>query len=777
MSPAPTTTDHSSGGRLVASDGRTLPLRGVTVRAEARGGLARAALHQRFVNAYAEPLRVTYLVPLPADAALAGYAFRIGDRRIAGEVDRIAAARERFETALVEGRSAGLVQQERANLFTLELGNVPAGAEIVAEMTIDQPLGWLDEGAWEWRFPTVVAPRYLGAEGRVSDADRGGVDVAENTMAVRADVMLVVRDALGDGDTPVSPSHHLTVAAGAAGLEARLSGDPDEPGAPVALDRDVVIRWPSATAEPGLAIDVARPAAGRPHAGAAYGLLTVTPPRPESRPPATPRDLIVLIDTSGSMTGEPLAQGAAVACALVESLVDADQLELIAFSSQPRRWRRSPARATESARRDAVQWLAALRAEGSTEMREAVIEALRPLRKDAQRQVVLVTDGLIGFESEIVATLARDLPIGSRLHTVGVGSSVNRALTTAAARAGRGAEVVVGLGEDAGPHVARLLTRMRQPVLTEIKISGSALLDHAPRAVPDVYAGSPLRVALRLRPEGGDLHVHGVTPAGARGSTPAGDPMESGVWDADLVVQAVAAGEGNAAVVSLYGREAVEDLEMSRAAGLPVRDHDVERIGLEFQIATRLTSWVAVSEEPAVDPGQPARRERIPHALPHGMSVEGLGLRRAPVVRLAMGHSVAEEPVAFLRRFPIEEMEELRPAPPGAVRGGPSYRRRDLTLGRLHGRLVLQKDRELTIEIDVDRDVDWTPQDAKVFWPDGAAVPAEIVTDRTTANGHVAPGLVVRLGVRLMTDGPADAPERVTVRTRGALLTIDIRRA
>jgi hypothetical protein len=91
--------------------------------------------------------------------------------------------------------------------------------------------------------------------------------------------------------------------------------------------------------------------------------------------------------------------------------------------------------------------------------------------------------------------------------------------------------------------------------------------------------------------------------------------------------------------------------------------------------------------------------------------------------------------------------------------------------------LVLQKDRELTIEIDVDRDVDWTPQDAKVFWPDGAAVPAEIVTDRTTANGHVAPGLVVRLGVRLMTDGPADAPERVTVRTRGALLTIDIRRA
>jgi Ca-activated chloride channel family protein len=739
--------DRSSGGRLVASDGRRLPLRGVRLRADARGGLARAVLEQRFVNPYVEALRVSYLVPLPVDSALAGYAFRIGDRRIAGEVDRIEAARERFETALLEGRSAALVEQDRSNLFTQEIGNVPPGVEVVAELTIDQPLSWLDEGAWEWRFPTVVAPRYLGVEGRVTDADRLTVDVAEAGVAVDAGVTLVVRDALPGGSAPVSPSHRITVAPGASGPEVRLADEP------VALDRDVVVRWLAAAKATGLALDAARPVAGRPHAGAAYGLLTVVPPSPESRPLTRPRDLIVLIDTSGSMTGEPLAHAKAVACALVESLFEMDQLELIAVSNRPRRWRRHATRVTETARRDATEWLQALEAAGSTEMRDAVTEALRPLRSDAQRQTALITDGLIGFESEIVATVARELPIGSRVHTVGVGSSVNRALTAAAARAGRGAEVVIGLGEEVRPHVARLLARMRAPVMTEIKISGSALLDHAPAAVPDVYAGAPLRVALKLRPEGGDLHVHGQTPAGA--------------WDKDVIAPAVAAGEGSPAVVSLYGREAVEDLEVQRASGVEMVDRDVERIGLDFQIATRRTSWVAVGEEPAVDPRQPVRRERIPHALPHGLSIEGLGLGRLPRPSQRVMMSLAAPALSDFARTSFAESVAER-----SLSLRQSSRPR-----RLAGRLVVRRGRELTLEISVETALDWDPEEAKVVWPDRTVVRADIVEDRTTVSGRVAFGLVVRLGLRLVADGPGAPPERVVLTTPHGPLVISVLRA
>src|SRR5688572_18505357 len=148
-------THVSSGGRLVSADGRQLPLLSTGLRAEARGGLCRVVLEQRFQNPYAEPLSVTYQMPLPADGAVSGYAFVLGDKRIAGEVDRKAAARERFERAIIEGRTAGIVEQDRSSLFTQELGNLPPGAPLTAELTIDQKLGWLPEGAWEWRFPTV----------------------------------------------------------------------------------------------------------------------------------------------------------------------------------------------------------------------------------------------------------------------------------------------------------------------------------------------------------------------------------------------------------------------------------------------------------------------------------------------------------------------------------------------------------------------------------------------------------------------------------------------
>ena len=141
------------------------------------------------------------------------------------------------------------------------------------------------------------------------------------------------------------------------------------------------------------------------------------PPAPGEAARAFPRDLIVLLDTSGSMSGTPLAQARAVVTALVESLGDADRLELIAFADRPRRWRARPAAATAAARTEARRWLDGLEAGGATEMGQGIAEALRPLRPDAQRQVVLVTDGLIGFEGEIVAAVARDLPPGSRLHT------------------------------------------------------------------------------------------------------------------------------------------------------------------------------------------------------------------------------------------------------------------------------------------------------------------------------------------------------------------------
>ncbi|MCB1774523.1 MAG: hypothetical protein KDI88_12970, partial [Gammaproteobacteria bacterium] len=195
----------SNGARLFTNDGtRDLPLRATRLRARACGGFARVILEQWFANPWNEPLVVTYALPLPHDGAVSGFAFTIGSRRVVGEVDTLEEARSRFEQAMVQGRSAGLLEQERGSLFTQQLGNIPPGEDIVAEITIDQPLAWLDGGAWEWRFPLVVAPRYLGGAGRVPDADRLVQDVTTAGDGPELGFEIAIADTLSGNGTPWS---------------------------------------------------------------------------------------------------------------------------------------------------------------------------------------------------------------------------------------------------------------------------------------------------------------------------------------------------------------------------------------------------------------------------------------------------------------------------------------------------------------------------------------------------------------------------------------------
>jgi Ca-activated chloride channel homolog len=751
--------EATAGGRLVTSDGRALPLVAVRLSAEARGGLCRSVLVQVFENPHPEPLQVSYLFPLPHGGAVSGFSYQLGDRRVVGEVELSARARERFEEAVLSGRSAALVDQHRGSLFTQELGNVPPGARVEAELVVDQRLDWRAEGAWEWRFPTAVAPRYQGAPGRVPDAGRTVVEVAAGSTPPRLSVSLLVRDPLAPGRRPECPSHPLAFAAEGGLLRAAL---PE--GALAQLDRDLVVRWPAAAPEVGVSLDAFRASGGR-LGQRAFGLLTVVPPVPGARAPALPRDLVLLLDVSGSMSGPPLDQARHVAGALVDTLGDEDQLELIAFGNAPLRWRRGAVRATAARRREAHAWLARLQAGGGTEMREGIREALRGLRADAQRQVVLVTDGLIGFEAEVVAEILATLPAGSRVHTVGVGPAVNRSLTGPAARAGRGLEVVIGPGEDPERAAAALCARTAAPLVTNLAVEGSAVVAHAPARLPDLFAGAPVLVPLELAPAGGTLRIRGLTAEGH--------------FERTLQLAALAGGAGSPAAAALFGREAVEDLELRLAAGEPQGplDRTVERIGLDFQLSTRLTSWVAVSEEVTVDPTRPVRRERVPQELAHGLSVEGLGLRPAApfagapaVLRAALasppagpamkafelarsravggaadkakkGAPVQEEKEDEGARWDFFAQEALVHADADAAATGPAQ------VLRLAARRRAAGERRLVLEAVAGAPgLEWEPPArARVRLADGAEVELELDLAATTAAASLAAGTSLRV--------------------------------
>jgi Ca-activated chloride channel family protein len=652
MQSARSTEEASLGGaELLTPDGRSLPLVAAKLRVDAGGGLARVVLEQTFENPYDDTLRVTYKMPLPVDGAVSGYAFRIGTRTITGRVDRKETARARFEAAIAQGKTAALLEQDKADIFTQEIGNIPPRQTIVCEITIDQRLAWKPEGEWELRFPTVIGPRYIGAS--ITEADRRAshVELAEGGVRGRVHLEVKIADAITDGRRAESPSHLL---------QTRLDGvvellDPSGGR----LDRDVVVRWAVAKRDVGLAVQVARPAAGVANGRHAYALLSIVPPAPDAGFETMPRDLIVLLDTSGSMGGGPLDQGKRVVAALIDSLTEVDRLEVIEFSMRANRYTSSPVPGTKREKEKAIAWVMMREANGGTEMQSAIVDALRGIRPGAQRQVVLVTDGYVGGEEQIVTLLHESLPESCRMHVVGVGSGVNRTLAASLARAGRGAEVLVGLDEDAEKSARSLVDKTRAPVLTDLTISGDAFIECSPEHVPDVFAGAPVLAALQVRPSGGELVVRGKTAGG--------------IWQQKIQVQAADPGEGNPAVVKLYGRERVADLEMRWTIGNEVQaiDREIESIGLVFQIATRRTSWVAIDDDRTVDPRRGTRHEEIPQEIPYGTTMASFG---GPSIQGAMtqGSVTLAAPAMAMRPMALASpMRSMGFGGPPAARSAP----------------------------------------------------------------------------------------------------------
>jgi Ca-activated chloride channel family protein len=325
----------------------------------------------------------------------------------------------------------------------------------------------------------------------------------------------------------------------------------------------------------------------------------------------------------------PLDLAKQVVGLVIDSLDDQDRLELIEFSNEPRRYKGEPIAGTARAKRDAIDWVHQRTASGGTEMMAAVVEALRSLRPGSQRQVVVVTDGYVGGEQQILRALHDKLPASCRLHVLGVGSAVNRSLAIALARAGRGAEVLVGLDEDIERGTKRLVDRTRMPVLTDVEVSGSALVRCAPEHVPDVFEGAPVVAAVALRPEGGELVVRGTLARDSwvqRIHVPPAAQVNPAIDQHSAPLRGAARAGEAAAIVSLYARELVADLETRWTIGdRDAIDREIEATGVKFQIATRLTSWVAIDETRRTD--GPSHHEVMPQALPYGTHAASFGLR------------------------------------------------------------------------------------------------------------------------------------------------------
>lgn len=595
------------------------PLKNTEVSGAISGGLSRVTVTQYFVNPLNEKIEAVYAFPLPSRAAVDDMTMVIGDRTIRGVIKRRDEARAIYEAARDSGRVASLLDQERPNIFTQSVANILPGAEVKIIISYVETLSY-EDGSYEFVFPMVVGPRYIPGQpvgkqaggwaadsDQVPDASKITPPVAPKGMRAGHDISISVSVDAGvalEGIT--SPSHEIVVTRnGESHAQLSLKGNATIPNKDFRLKLDVAGRK--------IADAVMT---HRGERGGFFSLILQPPDRAPARD-VTPKELVFVLDTSGSMSGFPIEKAKETMNLALEGLNPLDTFNLITFAGDTFVLFPEPVPATQENLLRAQAFLATRAGGGGTEMMKAIRTALEPSnRQNHIRVVCFMTDGYVGNDFEIIGEVQRHP--NARVFSFGIGESVNRFLLDKMAEAGRGEVEYVALNDDGSAAAKRFHERVRSPLLTDIDLDWGSLpvTEVYPKRTPDLFSAKPIivtgrytgtaRGVLRLRGKLGGSFIAKEIPIDFPETEPAHDVL-----------------------ATLWARARVEDLmsrdysRLQNGEAPSETKEAITQLGLDFRIMTQFTSFVAVEEMIITDGGKP-RRVEVPVEMPEGVSHSGV---------------------------------------------------------------------------------------------------------------------------------------------------------
>ncbi len=616
--------------RVKRQDGTALgacALEHTDVSAKISGFLARVDVTQRFANPYREKIDAVYVLPLPQNAAVDRMRLQVGRRTIEGKIARREEARRIYEEARESGYVASLLDQERPNIFTQSVANILPGQRIEVTISYLEVLPY-EDGSYQFVFPMVVGPRYIpgtpvvaseekgpstgGGESpdtdEVPDASRitppmtpegtrAGHDVSLKVTLDAGVPIMDMKSALHDVDVQRTSDHSATV---------RLVDDEVIP------NRDFVLTYAVANRELEDAVLAHRGANG------GFFTLILQPPDRVATEDVSPKELVFVIDTSGSMDGFPIEKAKECVNLALDGLYPDDTFNLITFAGDTDVLFPEPVSATPENLKRARAFLEGRGGSGGTEMMTAIRAALEPSdRQDHLRIVCFMTDGYVGNDMEILSEIQKHQ--NARVFSFGIGNSVNRFLLDKMAEEGRGAAEFVSLQDDGSAAARRFHERVRNPLLTDVSIdwAGLRVSDTYPRRIPDVFSATPVVVCGRYdRGQTGTIVVRGK--AGGREITRRVD-----VRFPDREPE-------NDVLGPLWARMRIDDLMSQDFSGIqrgaPKKGvfDEITDLGLKFSLLTQFTSFVAVDD--SVSTGKKAqKRVDVPTELPDGTNRTGLG--------------------------------------------------------------------------------------------------------------------------------------------------------
>jgi len=621
------------------------------------GLVARVSVRQEFRNEGSEWVEGLYVFPLPDGAAVDRMRLHIGERFIEGDIQEKDHAKKTYEKAKQAGKKASLVEQQRANLFTTSVANVAPGERVVVEIEYLESIRY-EDGRFSIRFPMTLTPRYISGQplpdkvgngwsadtNRVPDASQVTPPMVTNSRDHRITLTAMVNAGM-PLETVTSRYHPVSVAEENGSYRVTLDDNA------VSMDHDFELVWQPVRSAAPRATAFTEMIDGMPH-----HLLMVVPPDQDEAPTALMRrEMILIVDTSGSMHGVSIAQAKRAVALALDGLQPTDRFNVIEFNSVTNALYPRSVTATPENVGNALNFVQHLQANGGTEMRPALSMALNSQAPETHlQQIVFITDGSVGYEDEMFSMIEQHLG-NARLFTVGIGSAPNSLFMRKAAEAGRGSFTFISALHEVREKMDGLFRKLEHPQVTDIEIqwpSGVAV-DSYPGTVPDLYLGEP--VSARVRTSGNYRDSDTVTVNGN---------FVTGAWSATLRLQAPQQSEG---VGALWARARIAELaDQERRGGDPAETRAaIVETAIGHHLVSKYTSLVAVDKTPVRPAGSDLSSEQVPNLMPYGQSTNAIfgfpaTATRAPMLRMVGGAYLVTALLLFAVFFPGPQQKHGR---------------------------------------------------------------------------------------------------------------------
>lgn len=584
------------------------------IDAQVNGPVANITLTQDFFNSHDDFAEASYLFPMPEQAAVYAMQISIDGRVIIGSIHEKAEAEQIYQQAVASGQQAAITQQLGANIFRTKVAHIRSGQSIQVSLKYRQVLE-PENGRFSLRLPTTLTPRYVGMqvanESSVVDSTAPQWETDEWTAnSVSMDEIPMENGNFFSLDLDlnaglelaevVSPSHDIAIAQSRSDYQINLS---NEYGL---MDKDVVIEWEL------LAADQTQLVALRERldsTGEEFGLLMLIPPKSSGITASSglPREVIFVLDRSGSMGGGLMRQASDSVAYAVQQLNPEDRFNIVDFSDTAALWSPRTHFGNEDNIRDAVNYVQNLEAGGGTNIADALHSALTlPQNPGWLRQVVFITDGAVADEAGVLRMITDDLG-EARLFTVGIGYAPNSFFMRKAAELGRGTQHMISDQQEIEPQMQALLTQLKHPVLRDIQMDlpGSNNPEHYPAKLPDLYFGQPLIIATRF-----DNWPDWVQFSGFDGQP----------WSQRINLNNIPF--DSESIASLWANAKITDLMDSQYQGAEeaqVRPQVID-LALQHQLLTQYTSFVAVEQVPVNPDPNLMEQDSVANLLPPGMA-------------------------------------------------------------------------------------------------------------------------------------------------------------